>query len=154
MCSPSLSSVYRFYACSCEIRRQGACTAGVDYASFFYERTHHVSYQRDAHMKYSRACIIMYFFRKQHSCARLAPTTQHQRDVRTRTSRQPPGVVLWVIWVEADLHQVYCCIICCTLSTSCFLHITIDCWCRLFSSYLYVRITLRAMLTWNTLELA
>ena len=121
------------------------CTTAVDYvSSFFYERTHHVSYQRDAHMNYSRACIIMLkktifrkhifhmcsfeirrqgactaavdyvsfvlrtnssrtfvtsemlitwnildhescfennFLRKQHTCARLAPATQHQRHV-------------------------------------------------------------------------
>ena len=73
----------------------------------------------------------------------------------TYTCRQPSGVVLWVVYVEADLDRVNCCI-CCTLPDSFILHITTD-WCRLFSSYSYfyvvcLRITLRAMLTWNTLE--
>ena len=73
----------------------------------------------------------------------------------TYTCRQPSGVVLWVVYVEADLDRVNCCI-CCTLPDSFILHITTD-WCRLFSSYLYVvyvSITLRAMHTWNSLELA
>ena len=112
------------------------------------------------------------FFRKLHTCARLAPATQHELHVRTLTCRKPPGVVLWVICVEADLHLVYCCLLCCTLSDRCFLHITTRYW-LMYSSivvhyfacnpiYLvrtYVshithhasRITLRAMLTWNTL---
>ena len=32
--------------------------------------------------------------REQHTCARIAPATQHQRHVRTRTCRQPPAVIL------------------------------------------------------------
>ena len=60
------------------------------------------------------SCFKNNFFRKQHTCARLAPATQHHRHVvRTRTYRQPPGVVLWIIYeyVGADLHRVYyCCI--------------------------------------------
>ena len=62
-----LSSVYLFYiyryVCVPVIYAVKACTAAaVDYVySFFYGRTHHVvinSYQRDAHKKYCRACIM------------------------------------------------------------------------------------------------
>ena len=48
--------------CSCEIRRQGACTAAVDcVSSFFYERTHRVSYQRDAHIHEILSSRHMFF---------------------------------------------------------------------------------------------
>ena len=81
------------------------------------------------------SCFKNNFSRKQHTCARLARATQHQRHtyVLTRTCRQPPRVVLRVIYVEADLHPVYCCI-CCTLSDSFILHITTD-RCIWLSSY-------------------
>ena len=48
--------------------------------------------------------------------------------------RQPPGVVLWPIYVDARLHRVCCCILCGTPLDSFILHTTTD-WCRLYSSY-------------------
>ena len=39
------------------------------------------------------------------------PSTNDVTYVHARTCHQPPGVVLCVIYVEADLHRVYCCCI-------------------------------------------
>ena len=53
----STSTICLSSMCSCEIRHQGTCTSAVDYFFFVLLRTNASRYQRDAHMKYSRAYI-------------------------------------------------------------------------------------------------
>ena len=126
-----------FYMCSCEIRRQDACTAAVDYfSSFLYGRTHHVSYQRNARIKYSRAFILssIHHVLKVTSSAdnTLVPdllplpstiaTHVHVRVANLLGSFYELST-LKLIYTGSTAVAAY---ICCILSDSCFLHTTTD----------------------------